>query len=846
MKQPAFTALAFVLVLIGSGTNSAFAHPLSPDTGVINVKDHGAVGDGKADDTEALRVAVKTALDRQGRYSTPPFVYLPAGTYRVTGPIAGKISEHGWSGGWRAGLILWGEDRERTVIKLDDNLSAYSDPQKPQYVLATGSESDKRTKPGDKPLSGGGNRAFRHSILNLTIDVGKGNPGAVGIDYVANNRGAIENVTIRSSDPERIGHTGLKLTRNWPGPCLYKDLTIEGFDRGIEVSHNEYGNVFENITLRGQRVVGLANHQNMLAMRKFVSENTVPAIHAKHSNGLIVVVEGSFTGGSKDHTAVMGVGELYLRDLTVEGYGMAVDVEKRKGAKDVPMAEGATTIDLYTTESFAMGYENASPLRLPIKDTPLFWSDNKADWVSPQLKMEDPENNPGDWTTALQAALDDGRPVVYLPNGGYRVSKTLTVPPHVRLLIGFQSSISVGKDNKDKVDPLLRFVGNGGKGTTVEHLWISGHVEHAADRAVAFRHVDLHGRYRNTKDGTGDLFIEDTIGPKPLLVEHPQHVFARQLNIEFGAKPLIENHGGTLWLLGYKTEGEMVCLQQTAGTTELLGALLYPLRKVQGGTPAFLLSGGDAALTYAMSGPKYPNQVRNAVRNGQQTLTAHMTGGRSAALVRVRAGDDVPPVGLPVEKDVTDDGGVVFWKKSAADEGGGYTSPDGSRWTVVALGSRNSIDSPDGWTPLKWNEARQRWEGEKMSDQAPSYARRNRTLRGRGSQGKLVGFLFQPANAGTYRITGQAKVDTWGPDGPIDVSVHVVGADNNVRSLLKKTFEDWSEINWEKHPELQTISLAQSDRLLLTFSSVKGGTASLELAPYDKPTSILPVQESEK
>lgn len=833
--------LSFAALSVHAAAASA-SHSLPPDVGVINVREAPflAKGDGVADDTEPLRAAVRFALDREGRYSTPPFIYLPAGTYRVSGPIAGQVATHGWSGGWRAGLILWGEGPEQTIIKLADNLPEYGDTAKPQFVFATGSESDTTTKAGDAPLNGGGNRAFRHGFYHLTVDVGVENPGAVGIDYVANNRGAIEDVVIRSSDPQFVGHTGLKLTRNWPGPCLYKDLTVIGFDRGIDVAHYEYGNTFENITLRHQRVAGVVNKQNSLAIRNLVSENRVPAILAQDANGLTVVVGGTFTGGAPENAAVVGGGELYLRDIAVEGYGKAVDAGKRKGTEDVPVVGGKARIDLYTTESFAMGVPKAEPLRLPIAETPQFWTNDRTQWVKPQQFLADPAKSPEDWSDALQAAFDDGRPVVYLPNGGYRVTRTLTVSPHVRLIHGFQSAISVAKDDQAKVDPLLRFAGQGGESTTVDHVWIGGPVEHAASRAVAFRHVDLCGRYRNIAEGTGDAFFEDTIGPKPILVEHPQRVFARQLNIEFGKEPLVENHGGTLWLLGYKTEGEMICLRQTSGRTELLGALLYPLRKVEGGTPAFLIEGGEAALTYAMSGPKYPHHVRNNVRGGQQTLTGAQAGGRSAALVRVLSGPDVEPVGLPVEKDATDDAGVPCWKQAAADATGGYTDSAGNRWSVLALGSRNDLEKPSAWKPLSWSTERRRWEGENMADQAPSYDR-DRVLRGRASAGKLVGILFQPLAAGDYGLTGEAKVETWGPDGPVEVQVQIVGADGAVRPLLRQTFPNRTAVRWNEIESLRQFALGAGERLLLCFASEKGGTACLHLHPESVPTAIVRV-----
>jgi len=56
---------------------------------VVNVKDHGAIGDGIADDTEAIRAAVVAAIDVR-RYRVNPFVYLPKGTYKVSGPIEGR------------------------------------------------------------------------------------------------------------------------------------------------------------------------------------------------------------------------------------------------------------------------------------------------------------------------------------------------------------------------------------------------------------------------------------------------------------------------------------------------------------------------------------------------------------------------------------------------------------------------------------------------------------------------------------------------------------------------------------------------------------------------------------
>lgn len=83
--------------------------------------------------------------------------------------------------------------------------------------------------------AGEGNEAYGSYIEDLTVETGSGNAGAVGIDFLANNAGAIRNVRIKGS-----GHAGLSVARKWVGPCLVKNLAVEGFEYGIKASHQEY------------------------------------------------------------------------------------------------------------------------------------------------------------------------------------------------------------------------------------------------------------------------------------------------------------------------------------------------------------------------------------------------------------------------------------------------------------------------------------------------------------------------------------------------------------------------------------------------------------------------------
>ena len=76
---------------------------------VANVRDFGAVGDGKADDTDAILKALKTAAEKGGGA-----VLLPAGSYVVTKPIFIRYS----------GVVLRGEGTDKTILVAPKPLDA--------------------------------------------------------------------------------------------------------------------------------------------------------------------------------------------------------------------------------------------------------------------------------------------------------------------------------------------------------------------------------------------------------------------------------------------------------------------------------------------------------------------------------------------------------------------------------------------------------------------------------------------------------------------------------------------------------------------------------------------------
>ena len=94
----------------------------------------------------------------------------------------------------------------------------------------------------DYPRLGEGNDAYMNFVEDLTVEIGSGNPGAIGIDYLANNIGAVRDVTLRA--PADSGAIGLSMMRKWPGPALVQRVTIEG-------------NIFENCWTAAQTGVAI-------------------------------------------------------------------------------------------------------------------------------------------------------------------------------------------------------------------------------------------------------------------------------------------------------------------------------------------------------------------------------------------------------------------------------------------------------------------------------------------------------------------------------------------------------------------------------------------------------------
>jgi hypothetical protein len=171
-----------------------------------------------------------------------------------------------------------------------------------------------------------------------------------------------------------------------------------------------------------------------------------------------------------------------------------------------------------------------------------------------------------DSTKAIQKAIDSGAMTIFFP-GTYRVTSPVVVRGKARRLVGAGAHVNYAQEAK----PTFRVEDGAGLTVHFEHFARLGSaVELATKRTVVFQSLEV----KTIKSlAHGDVFFEDVT--TNALVFRKQRVWARQLNVENEGSHVV-NDGGTLWILGYKTErGGTLIETKNGGRTEVLGGFSY-------------------------------------------------------------------------------------------------------------------------------------------------------------------------------------------------------------------------------------------------------------------------------
>lgn len=511
--------------------------PVTPAVIDVTQPPYSAKGDDKTDDTAALQRALN---DLMGRHK---ILFLPNGTYLISSTLNWGNKQ---SDGRTAYGFNWiqGQNPLKTIVRLKDK--TFTDRAKPTAMMWCG---------------GFGSADWFHNyVQDVTFDTGRGNAGAIGLQFYSNNSGALRNVAISSGD--RAGLIGLDLAhRDMNGPLLVENVAVRGFEVGIRTGAAVNSQTFEGISLSGQSKYGFVNTGQSIAIRRLHSENAVPALRLESPTSVLEATLIGTAGAGARPAVESATTAFHLRDLSTTGYKTAV-----ANGKQEPLASAEKVTELLGGKPTSPFGGHGASLRLTVRETPDVPWDDPAGWAIVDAFGADP-SAAKDSSAAIQKAIDSGATTIFFP-GFYQIEKPVIVRGKARRLLGTGAWIDY--NGKSKPD----FIISDGDAPVVslEHFApINGGIAIRTNRTVVLSSLETR---RIATEGKGDLFLED-IATDDFKVAAGQHVWARQLNIENQGTHLT-NDGGTLWVLGYKTErGGTLLHTRNGGQSEIFGTFSY-------------------------------------------------------------------------------------------------------------------------------------------------------------------------------------------------------------------------------------------------------------------------------
>lgn len=533
------------------------------DSGVVVAGEHGVKGDG-SDCTAALNALLKQYGSDQR------IVYLADGIYQVSDTLVL---------GRRMFVSLVGESRDGVVIRLKDRCPGFQDAAAPRTVLQ-----------GSTLVA----TAFSVNFVNLTVDTGSGNPGAIGMFFGANNQGSLRNCSIRSGDG--TGAVGLDLRDAGVGPLLVQDVAVRGFDTGIAVA--KCSRTMERVALEGQRGVGMEVEGGLLFLREIAYRGTGPFLRMAEEprrlrgvaaertagrNGLVSTVvldRARLEGlpGAAAHPAFATPQVLWMRDAEVRGFAAVAG----PGLGPVPSPPLGRVEEWCSHPVATLFGTPARSLRLAAPDPPgIPWEADLARWASPERFRQEADGD--DDAPAIQRAIDSGATTVYLPyrqvpsrNGKYQVRRfwrlksTVELRGQVRRLLGCGATCTTAGEDM----PSLLIGDQGPRAVAVQDLRGNFGDKLVVRCRAPGRTVVLRQLAACTVDQEGgELHLQDVVAAKVRCARGS--TWARQLNVERG-QPKMRNEGGLLWVLGFKSEQAGAVLDtHGGGDSELLGAFFF-------------------------------------------------------------------------------------------------------------------------------------------------------------------------------------------------------------------------------------------------------------------------------
>ncbi len=430
---------------------------------------------GAADSTHALNAALEFAR----RHMLVTFV--PFGTYRVTDTIEcaqGRYRQaNGAIGGDRNGpcVLIGSRSRgSRPKIVLAPTAPGFDDPHTPRSVIHFWARSK------EDPHLAQSNISFNQMIVNIEVEIGEGNAGAIGIRHRGAQGSSIQDVRIDA----RHGFAGIEGGAGSGGSHI--NIEVIGGRFGFDLSQTQTTPTITAATLIGQTgsAIRFENRNTLTVVGTTIAVPDGaegPAIRAlipdwaPLSQLNLIDSRIVFASPRPDAVAVTTNRTLYLKNVfvrhagtiaslpdgralagTLTGNGWRHVVESVHPVRPPLFREGEQTFQ-YEMATFLdgadLGYHDVEILGRDGTEPPADLRSRHV-WEASFPSAETPGavnakaapyhavgDGVHDDTDAIQAAIDANE-VVFLPKGYYRIARPLTLRSDSRL-VGVARHLSV-------------------------------------------------------------------------------------------------------------------------------------------------------------------------------------------------------------------------------------------------------------------------------------------------------------------------------------------------------------------------------------------------------------------
>ncbi|MBN1894788.1 SMP-30/gluconolactonase/LRE family protein [bacterium] len=416
----------FASLSAGTDSRSVYRQKIHDPEAVYFTPDRFAVtADGKTDVSADLQKAINT-LKSEKNFG---IVFIPEGTYRISRTIYVPKA-----------IRLIGYGKKRPLIILGENSPGYQEPVSSDkgganYMFWF---TDRVVGEGREPRDAGAG-TFYSAISNIDLKIGDGNPHAIALRTHFAQHSFVENVVIHAgqgkaglydvgNEMDNVaffgGDYGIITTKTSPGwQMMMVDVSFEG-QRKAAILSQEVGFTF--VRLQAKNVPTVIEIRENYSDRIFMEDSRFENIGGP---ALIVSNEGNYTNQislrnvdcrnvpvlvhyRRSGAQTVGKGNIYkVRNYT---HGVHMDRMDADPAVD-------TRADIQPLESFS------TPAAREIPDIP-----DVKDWINVR-DLGAKGDGSSDDTKILRDAIER-YPNLYLPQGWYVVSETLTLKPNTCLI----------------------------------------------------------------------------------------------------------------------------------------------------------------------------------------------------------------------------------------------------------------------------------------------------------------------------------------------------------------------------------------------------------------------------